>query len=62
MRKHTLISIGALALLLASLAAQQPAKLDTTARYTRVATKTIGQIMSPLDHITCKLKEVELPT
>ena len=38
------------------------AKLDTTALYTRVATKTIGQIMSPLDHITCKLKEVELPT
>jgi site-specific recombinase XerD len=28
------------------------AKLDTTALYTRVATKTIQQVMSPLDHIT----------
>ncbi len=33
------------------------AKLDTTALYTRVATKTIREIMSPLDHITGKLKE-----
>jgi site-specific recombinase XerD len=33
------------------------AKLDTTALYTRVATKTIREIMSPLDHITSKLKE-----
>jgi site-specific recombinase XerD len=27
------------------------AKLDTTALYTRVATKTISEVMSPLDHI-----------
>lgn len=33
------------------------AKLDTTALYTRVATKTIQQVMSPLDRITGKLKE-----
>jgi integrase/recombinase XerD len=38
------------------------AKLDTTALYTRVATKTIREIMSPLDRITSKLKEgVEPP-
>src|SRR5213593_1141147 len=33
------------------------AKLDTTALYTRVATKIIREIMSPLDRITGKLKE-----
>src|ERR1700752_3866886 len=33
------------------------AKLDTTALYTRVATRTIREIMSPLDRITGKLKE-----
>ena len=33
------------------------AKHDTTALYTRVATKTIREIMSPLDRITSKLKE-----
>ena len=39
------------------------AKLDTTALYTRVATKTIREIMSPLDRITAKLKEgAELPS
>jgi site-specific recombinase XerD len=39
------------------------AKLDTTALYTRVATKTIREIMSPLDRITAKLKEGSgLPT
>jgi integrase/recombinase XerD len=38
------------------------ARLDTTALYTRVATRTIRQIMSPLDRITCKLKEAEPPT
>jgi site-specific recombinase XerD len=38
------------------------AKLDTTALYTRVATRTIREIMSPLDHITLKLKEAEPPT
>jgi integrase/recombinase XerD len=37
------------------------AKLDTTALYTRVATKTIREVMSPLDHITAKLKEGEPP-
>ena len=35
------------------------AKLDTTALYTRVATKTIREIMSPLDRIAAKLKEDE---
>src|SRR5262245_44954541 len=34
------------------------AKLDTTALYTRVATKTIQQVMSPLEHIALKLKEM----
>jgi site-specific recombinase XerD len=37
------------------------AKLDTTALYTRVATKTIREIMSPLDRITTKLKEASEP-
>jgi len=37
------------------------AKLDTTALYTRVATKTIREIVSPLDRITCKLKEGQPP-
>ena len=37
------------------------AKLDTTALYTRVATKTIRQVMSPLEHIAPKLKEVQPP-
>jgi len=37
------------------------AKLDTTALYTRVATKTIREIISPLDHITAKLKQGEPP-
>ena len=36
------------------------AKLDTTALYTRVATKTIQQVMSPLDRIT--LTQHEPPT
>src|SRR5437899_8608349 len=36
-------------------------KLDTTARYTRVATKTISEVMSPLEHIALKLKEVRPP-
>jgi len=36
------------------------AKLDTTALYTRVATKTIQQVMSPLDRIT--LTQPEPPT
>lgn len=33
------------------------AKLDTTALYTRVATKIIREIMSPLDRITGRLKQ-----
>jgi site-specific recombinase XerD len=33
------------------------AKLDTTALYTRVATRTIRDIVSPLDRITGQLKE-----
>src|SRR5499427_4604944 len=37
------------------------AKLDSTALYTRVATKTIQQVMSPLEHITMKLKEMRPP-
>jgi integrase/recombinase XerD len=37
------------------------AKLDTTALYTRVATKTISQVMSPLEHIALKLSEVRPP-
>ena len=37
------------------------AKLDSTALYTRVATKTIQQVMSPLDHIALKLKEIRPP-
>jgi integrase/recombinase XerD len=37
------------------------AKLDTTALYTRVATKTIREVMSPLEHIARKLKGAEPP-
>jgi site-specific recombinase XerD len=37
------------------------AKLDTTALYARVATKTIQQVMSPLEHIAPKLKEIRPP-
>ena len=37
------------------------AKLDTTALYTRVATKTIREVMSPLEHIACKYEEDEPP-
>jgi integrase/recombinase XerD len=38
------------------------AKLDSTALYTRVATKTIQQVISPLEHIALKLKEITPPT
>ena len=38
------------------------AKLDTTALYTRVATKTISEVMSPLEHIAVKLKESQPPS
>jgi site-specific recombinase XerD len=37
------------------------AKLDTTALYTRVATKTISEVMSPLEHIALKRREVRPP-
>jgi integrase/recombinase XerD len=37
------------------------AKLDSTALYTRVATKTIRAIMSPLDRITRQLTQPEPP-
>ena len=38
------------------------AKLDTTALYTRVATKTIREIMSPLEHIARnKVERAEPP-
>jgi integrase/recombinase XerD len=37
------------------------ARLDTTALYTRVATKTIRKIMSPLNYIKGKLKEAQPP-
>ena len=37
------------------------AKLDTTALYTRVATKTISEVISPLDYITRKLGETASP-
>jgi site-specific recombinase XerD len=38
------------------------AKLDTTALYTRVATKTISEVMSPLERIAPKLKEISPPS
>jgi integrase/recombinase XerD len=37
------------------------ANLDTTALYTRVATKTIREVMSPLEHIALKPKKDEPP-
>ena len=37
------------------------ARLDTTALYTRVAIKTIREVMSPLEHIANKLKQAEPP-
>ena len=36
-------------------------KLDTTALYTRVATKTISQVRSPLEHVALKLREIRPP-
>ena len=36
-------------------------KLDTTALYTRVATKTISEVRSPLEHVALKLKEIQPP-
>src|SRR5213596_2371785 len=37
------------------------AKLENTALYTRVATKTISEVVSPLEHIALKLKSAEAP-
>ena len=37
------------------------AKLETTALYTHVATKTLSEVMSPLEHIALKLKEIQPP-
>src|SRR4029078_2198568 len=37
-------------------------KLEKTALYARVATKTINAVMSPLEHIAVKLKEIRPPT
>ena len=37
------------------------ARLDTTALYTRVATKTISEVMSPLEQIALKLREIRPP-
>ena len=36
-------------------------KLDTTARYTHVATNTIRNVTSPLDHLIGKIKKDEPP-
>jgi len=38
------------------------AKLDTTALYARVATRTIQRLISPLEHIALKLKEIRPPS
>ena len=38
------------------------AKLENTALYARVATKTIQQVRSPLEHIALKLKEMRPPS
>ena len=37
------------------------AKLDTTALYTRVATKTISEVMSPLERIAGRFKQADPP-
>ena len=37
------------------------AKLDSTALYTRVATKTIREVMSPLEHIASKFEQARPP-
>ena len=37
------------------------AKLDSTALYTRVATKTIREVISPLEHIARKFEEAKAP-
>ena len=37
------------------------ARLETTVLYTHVATKTISEVRSPLEHISLKLKEIRPP-
>jgi integrase/recombinase XerD len=37
------------------------AKLETTTLYTHVATKTISEVMSPLEHLALKFKEIRPP-
>jgi site-specific recombinase XerD len=37
------------------------AQLETTTLYTQVATKTISEVSSPLEHISLKLKEIRPP-
>jgi site-specific recombinase XerD len=37
------------------------ANLDTTVLYTRVATKTIREVVSPLDHIVLKVERAKPP-
>jgi integrase/recombinase XerD len=37
------------------------AKLENTALYTRVATKTISEVVSPLEHIALKFKQAKAP-
>jgi integrase/recombinase XerD len=37
-------------------------KIDTTTLYTRVATKTISEVMSPLEHVALKLKKMPPPS
>jgi hypothetical protein len=38
------------------------AKLETTALYTQVATRTIREVMSPLDQLIRQSKKTEPPT
>ena len=38
------------------------AKLENAALYTRVATKTISAVVSPLEHIALKLKTAAPPS
>ena len=37
------------------------AKLETTTLYTHVATKTISEVLSPLEHLALKFKEIRPP-
>jgi hypothetical protein len=40
---------------------QMSAPIQRTALYTRVATKTISEVLSPLEHIALRLKEIRPP-